>query len=203
MTKHIMVDIETLGTRPDKHHLIQLAAVAFDLETGDRNPDVFNRCLQPSEFRVTEQSTLDWWKANKGRAAILRHIQANLEPIRPTLLDFVEWVRRVSPNEAPVFWGNSPGFDWFFLHGYFTDYGVISPFHYTRHREVKTHVQACTLRDFKDVEKPHRQYSHNAVFDCVYQIELVCMHHQHRLKLDDLMLDRQLGVKPTDDDIPF
>ena len=57
----IMVDLETTGTSPDETAIIQIAAVRFNLQTGEVDPNVFDMCLSIPPRRYWDEGTRAWW----------------------------------------------------------------------------------------------------------------------------------------------
>jgi DNA polymerase III epsilon subunit-like protein len=214
-----MIDVETMGTRPDRNQMIQLAVIPFNHKTGEVSSRVFNRCLEPSEFRNIDKTTMEWWLKDEGRKAVLNRINSRLDPVREVLLAFTKFVID-TPRETPaVFWGNSPGFDWFFLSGYAKDYAVTFPFNYYNQRELKSYVCGMTGLDWENVKKPERQFAHDALYDCAYQIAIIKLNQVndketmadlrktiHVLKQANVPMPKRVEFDPLnilDDDLPF
>lgn len=213
-----MVDVETMGTRPDWNQMIQIAIVPFNHKTGEVSKQVFNRCLEPSPYRNIDKETMAWWMRDKDRKAILHLINSRLDPIREVLSDLGKFVTDTPRTTPAVFWGNSPGFDWFFLSGYAKDHAVTFPFHYHNQRELKSYVCGVTGKDWNDIAKPERQFAHDALYDCLYQIAIINMHAVkeretmedlrktiHVLKQANVPMPERVEFDPSamDDDLPF
>ena len=69
MNKHVMVDIETLGTACDAP-ILSIGAVAFDIESGEISSK-FYRAVDPSsalERGRADGGTLRWWMGQSDSA---------------------------------------------------------------------------------------------------------------------------------------
>lgn len=219
-----MVDIETMGTRPDRNHIIEIAIVPFNHKTGAVSKRVFNRCLSPSPYRQTDLDTIKWWNGDPERKAHLAHIHQRLDPIPDVLKALTEFVYNTPRESEAHFWGNTAGFDWLFLQGYFKDYAEVWPFNYWNQFELKSYMQGLTGLPWEKVEKPTRQFAHSAVHDCLYQIGIIQLHsgqakdtaklHEtiadlrkslHTLKQANVPMPKRVEYDPAtmDDDLPF
>ena len=57
-----MCDLETTDVAPDRGHILQIAAIRFNLRTQEYDPVPFNVCLHPTmNHRMWSESTRDWW----------------------------------------------------------------------------------------------------------------------------------------------
>src|SRR5688572_29962905 len=66
----VMLDLETLGTRPGCA-ILSIGAVAFDRHTGALGPEfymVVNRKSCEAKGLTQDQSTLDWWSRQSAEA---------------------------------------------------------------------------------------------------------------------------------------
>jgi len=182
---HIVVDVETLGNIPYQHHMVQLAAVAFDLDTGKVHPRTFDRCLLPiPEVFGSSPETMRWWYSDAGRLAVLNSIKTRAENAQIVMQSFSQWVIEVCGKNKPTLWVNGSGFDWLFLEAYFKVCKVYNPLAFYNVREIKSYVAGASgAIDPRTLnEKPFRDkgLKHNALADCTYQLELLLDQHRKR-----------------------
>lgn len=168
----LMFDGETTGLRPDRHGLIQISILPFNLNHGCIWPDyAFNQCMYPLPNREWSLSTYNWWNDPK-QIDVYRSIVARSQPAAQVLYGLNEWLKPVLPTVSRI-WGLRP-FDWQFLDSHFADVGLKNPMKYYFFREVATaaevwagdHDRAQELRP-KKVDG----HAHDALNDCVMQAE--------------------------------
>ena len=105
--QHVMVDLETLGTRPGDA-VISLGAVKFSLENGVT--DRFYTSISASTCKEAglraQKSTLEWWEKQspEARTAAFKG-ESTLEA---ALTKFTTWLG--TPDNV-VLWGNGANFD--------------------------------------------------------------------------------------------
>lgn len=155
----LMVDIETLSTRPNAA-ILSIAAVPFNPQTGAYSPDQFYEeiggDLYPSEFHV-DPKTVAWWdrqptprpSGNEYPDGALQRFQQYLTQTQPTYL-----------------WANSPSFDLVILKEAFRFYNIVWPHDFWNERDVRTIRALGNTPKFKP--------THNAIQDCLLQIHAVC-----------------------------
>lgn len=173
MTKmlDVMVDIETTGLRPDRNHIIQIAAVRFDFETGEVDSNFFNRCMWPSvPHRAWQESTRTWWMGKNQK--VFQDIQKRMEEPQTVMQDFADWAGY--QHEEPLrFWGKPVSFDYSFIDSYFHDLGIMNPFHYRYTVDLNSFRRGRKLTsDFVPDEIQFDGDAHNAIFDCLHQIKI-------------------------------
>ena len=108
MGQHIMIDLETLGTRPGSV-ILSIGAVVFDLKTGKLEAEFYKNIDRASCEKVgltTDNATVEWWEKQSPEA------KAALEPDQVKLLDalaaFTDWFARVG---GECVWGHGATFD--------------------------------------------------------------------------------------------
>jgi exodeoxyribonuclease VIII len=149
----IIIDIETLGTKPGCP-ILEIGACAVDHGTGEiyRNFSRKVRCgwlfagLQdlPRNAGDDMGETVRWWLADPGRADILKKLTGTdpIEDEEYTLAAFVEWFADATRDATAVrVWGNGPTFDLSILLARLALYGIETPWHYTWERCVRTALE--------------------------------------------------------------
>lgn len=163
-----MVDIETTGLDPNKNAIIQIGAIAFDLNNRFKSKDGFNMCLTIPSDREWNIQTAQWW--NETNPNVLYKINKNATNFMHVLLAFKSYVE--SFDDDILFWSNHP-FDWGFLNNYFVSYGIKRPYKYDSFRDVDTYIVAMVgeknIKKYKPVADKAQE--HDALYDCMLQIE--------------------------------
>jgi DNA polymerase III epsilon subunit-like protein len=161
----LMIDIETTGVHADKHAIIPLACIPFDLDKREKG-ESFCECLQIPSDREWMESTRDWWE--KTNAYRLEEILSNGRPHLQVLLEFDEYVRSFGKNVR--FWSHH-SIDWEMVEHYFRSYDIVSPFTYRSFVEMDSYLLALepdNIGKYKPVININDQ--HDALFDCDHQI---------------------------------
>lgn len=179
----VMVDIETLGTDTDAT-IIQLAAIAFDINTGQRYGvfnEIANIAVNERPLRVSG-STIKWWlNTNKELLAELL-VRDNDRSSEQLLRDFYEWLIQLKeyPDNNDVYlWGNGILFDNKMIEHQFKALGLDYPIFYRNDRDVRTIVELAATklglseRELKERYKVEGMVAHNALNDVIYQIDIV------------------------------
>lgn len=176
----VMVDIETSGTMPDRHGILQIAAVRFNAATGEVDPNYFDMCLTIPQHRGWSESTRDWWTTQN--VMVLAEILFRKKPWRDVMTQFQRWVMQGSNNgEQPALWGKPTHFDFSFLSSYFHDADLAMPFHYRKANDMNSYIRGLWApfnppnleRDLEFVGD-----AHNGVWDSFHQIKVVLEHQR-------------------------
>ncbi len=164
----VMHDIETTGVSPDHSGMIQIAAVRFNIETGEVDPNVFSRCLAMAPGRYWDESTRDFWM--KKNVGVYRQIVAQMEDPATVMASYIEWARAV-PDVR--FWSKPLSFDWPIIASHCRQFGHEMPFFYRHARDVNTFIASRKgLADHVDMSHIEMNGpAHEALTDCVYQIK--------------------------------
>lgn len=171
----IMVDLETLGNT-NETSIIQLAAVAFDIETG-RTVDTIESYIdiEKSKNLNVNGSTIKWWlKTNPElfKALIEKGDISEEEAIK----DFVLWIEKLKEENDVYLWGNGILFDNGILRYKCEQYGLHYPIKYTNDRDMRTIVDIVNNVYKIDIRKETTIpdfLAHNAFSDCMMQIAVV------------------------------
>lgn len=169
----VMVDIETTGTDPSHSGILQIAAVAFNVDTGQVCPDIFNMSLSVPPGRFWDEGTREFWSKHK---EVLAKIRASAQPPAYVMSTLREWVLRNAGREARL-WGKPISFEAPLLESYFRQFELTNPFGFRLVRDQRTWV-ASKLGPETDVfawekSRPMIGAAHDAVFDTLHQVKLV------------------------------
>lgn len=155
----LMVDIETLSTRPNAA-ILSIAAVPFNPQSGKYSSEHFYQEIDEScygtEFHI-DPKTVAWWE---GRAAYRPH---GTTPPNIVLEAFSDYLTQLRPT---YIWANSPSFDLIILKEAFRFYNIVWPHDFWNERDARTIRALGNAPKFKP--------THNAIQDCLLQIHAVC-----------------------------
>lgn len=164
--KHLMVDIETLGTNLTSV-VTSIAVVPFTMQGGAvPKCDSLIRAMHVGEQlvvgRTVDASTLRWWAKQDENARAQAFLGVHLFS---TLL--ADLRACLSQCEYSYFWCKGPSFDAAMLDSLFESFGEKSPFQYKKWRDVRTMCDGVETPEFEGME-------HDPYDDCVNQINHVC-----------------------------
>lgn len=180
--KHVMIDIETLGTKPGCA-ILAIAAVEFDPFGVNYGAEFYQNVELTSQIMFGAEvnaATLEWWQTQSEQAKLaLVDDQVRLEK---ALSSFAFFIERFDGEKCPMIWAKSVQFDTGILAHAMNEHGVVVPW---THRDLIDCRTVMELAKLKPVTMPMAPPSvppagvpHNALFDCRYQI----MHTQEAIR---------------------
>lgn len=165
--KHLMVDLETMGTRVNAP-VLAIGAVFFDPMTGtlgktfDRRIDV----ADAMRYGVADGNTLKWWMQQDAAARkLVYEAESSASDV------FNDFVQFVGSNTQP--WGNGASFDISIL-----DYAIPKitgkqpPWKFWNVRDCRT-VKELARGVVPDYTLPREGVHHSALDDAIYQAKWV------------------------------
>lgn len=172
-TKHydnVMIDLETLGTKPGSV-IVSIGAVAFNLgEPQDEYPTFYEVFSLSDTVRYNFSLDLDtmiWWMKQTNEARKVFHVPGRV--IADVLTEFNRFVATASGHRGDVkVWGNGADFDNVLLAGYYRELGIPAPWKYHNNRCFRTVRRVLALPDVAR-EGTH----HNALDDALYQVKVL------------------------------
>jgi len=134
--KHIMIDLETLGTRADAV-IMSIGAVKFDLETGEIDENAFyasisidsNHDVKP---RHISESTMIWWLQQSPEA------QRVFSEAKTTLLASLEDLQDWFDHPDYIVWSNGADFDIPMAAHAYSTHGLTAPWKFWNTRCFRT-----------------------------------------------------------------
>ena len=165
--KHVMIDIETMGTG-SYSAIIGIAAVRFDITTGATGENVhLPICLQSclDAGLTVDASTIKWWleQSDVARMTLLSGERITIARALGALNAFI--------TENDYVWGNSARFDLGLLENAYNRLKMPMPWKYYNERDVRT--LAALVPSVKK-QYPRTGIAHNPLDDCKYQIGYCC-----------------------------
>ncbi len=165
--KHIMLDLETLGTAADAV-ILSIGAVRFDLDTNQIDDAGFYASVSVDSNldakRRIQESTLIWWLQQGAAAQGVFH--ETKQALRTALVDLSDWIR----NKECTVWSNGADFDLPMLAHAYISLGIEVPWHFWNSRCFRTYKN---LPGAKAIKVPFDGVKHNALFDAVHQAKHV------------------------------
>lgn len=162
----IMLDLESLSTRPDAV-ILTLGAVKFDPYTPDSfgdtlyvRPDVDSQIAQG---RYVEEDTIEWWgkqHPDVREEALGTEGRISVEDMLSQLNRFVVGVTNI--------WAQGSVFDIGCLENLYRMYGRPAPWYYWQIRDSRT-----LFGVHGDPREKNKEDLHNALADCVSQAQAV------------------------------
>jgi exodeoxyribonuclease VIII len=160
----IMLDLESLGTRPDCA-ILTLGAVKFDPYTVDKFGDSLYFRIDVNEQlalgREVQEDTLEWWgrQAEDVREEALgEHDRISLESMYRQLNKFLVGVNNI--------WCQGPAFDIVILENIYRQKGWPTPWQFWQIRDSRT-----LFGVHGDPREKNKAGLHNALEDCVSQAQ--------------------------------
>lgn len=162
--KHLMLDIETLGTKSNSA-IISIGAVEFDIETGETGETFYRNVSLKSSVDsglIIDPDTVMWW-LGQDLSARKSLTEGGVTQLPQALLDFNDFCTK----DYEV-WGNSARFDLGIMSNAYEKTFISIPWNFRLERCVRTLVSLNpSIKDnivFKGT-------AHNALHDCYHQIK--------------------------------
>lgn len=163
----VMLDIETLSTRPESV-ILTLGAVKFDPFASDVDTESglylrINVDEQINLGRHVQQETVDWW----GKQTEDVREEALGEHERTDLNDTLDQLNRFLVGVENI-WCQGPAFDIVILENLYRQMERPTPWQFWQIRDSRT-----LFAVHGDPRKKDRHGAHNALIDCYYQATAV------------------------------
>ena len=155
---HIMVDLETLGTRPGSV-ILSIGAVKFDSKSlGKTFYTVISRGSCYDNFMTEDKETIEWWKTQSEEAQ--KVFTAPSVDLTVALLEFEHFI-----GEDAKVWGNGSDFDNVLLAEAYRLLNLPTPWKFYNNRCYRTVKSLYPHRPLIRAKGIH----HNALDDAVNQ----------------------------------
>jgi hypothetical protein len=160
----VMLDIETLGTKPDCV-IVTFGAVKFNPYSLDEpHSGIYMRLdadEQIAHGRSVEDDTLSWWMTQPEPV----REEAIGEGDRWDIESFIKALNKFLVGSDAI-WAQGPSFDMVILENLYRQYGYPQPWLYYQIRDSRT-----LFKVHGDPRVSGREGHHNALADCVYQAQ--------------------------------
>lgn len=163
---HLMIDIETLGTKSDCV-VVSVGAVPFNPSAGTVQTDFGKHWVLPIQSqldhgRTIDQLTLRWWFEQS------REAQKGWE--KPNVARPMDFWTDIKHMTYTFVWSHGAGFDIAILESLFKTYELAPPWQFWNIRDTRTLFH---LNDSYKVPRDTGVY-HNALDDAINQAKAVC-----------------------------
>lgn len=164
---HVMLDLETLGTKPSSL-MLTLGAVRFNPWGDDsgstlESMDTFYRRVSVDSFEgldhTIDDDTLAWWGRQTEEVREEAFAEADRHDVRDVLRDFHRWCKGVD-----AVWANGSGFDLNIIEHFCRELKRGWPWNYWQARDARTLYSLVP-----DLERP-KVAAHHALWDCWSQV---------------------------------
>ena len=167
MATAVMLDLETLGTRPDTV-ILTLGAVKFDPFDSDQEPGpgIYMRMDIEEQLalgRTVDDSTIEWWAKQDPRV----QAEAFDEGDRTSVNQLHRELNKFLVGVGDI-WTQGPVFDIAILEDLYRSQNWGFPWLFWQIRDSRTLFSV-----HGDPRQRGRDQAHNALMDCVYQAEAV------------------------------
>lgn len=180
MTKHFMVDIETLSTAVNAV-VLSVGAAEFDPYTGKIEREFYRELrLDMQRGRHISGDTVQWWAKqiteNNADNILTNPNSKKLDP-HNTVFSLAEFFKSriygvTSPEEYDdiIVWACDPDFDLAILSNLYGELNLPVPWKFWNTRSVRT---VRMLNKIAGIEVPVQPVTHNALEDCIRQAKEV------------------------------
>lgn len=128
---NIIIDLETLGTKPGSA-ILSIGAYELETERSFYKAIDLKSCFQ-SRLSV-DADTIEWWMKQSDEARAVFN-DPNKVKLNVALLELSKWVNKVY---APTIWGDGANFDCTLLEVAYRACALECPWHYTKVRCYRT-----------------------------------------------------------------
>jgi hypothetical protein len=198
---HIMIDLETLGTDPVEAPIIQIGAVAFELED-DGPSDAYpyfrvmvdaQSCLVPPFTRIISPDTVAWWADTDPELLVRLMRERGGHPLAEALAELGLWIMQIDDGIEGV-WSNGATFDISMLEAAYKQAGLRTPWHFRTVRDVRTMVMIAgnderCWEGGTITETEAKGIKHDALVDCLRQVRVMQQTWKLRVKQDEMADD--------------
>lgn len=170
--RHMMIDIETLDTRPSAV-VFQVGVVVFEdalMQDVQGSAIIqqrkFDLDIMPQIFagRTMDSETINWWLTQK-----LPIIPINKDSVH---FVFEEIERMVSEFEVSYVWSNSPSFDAVIMRSLAESLGVAYEFpSFRTDMDLRTLKNICKMKKVIVIDSEPRETTHDALQDALDQVD--------------------------------
>lgn len=168
----VMIDLETLSTRPDAA-ILSIGACYFNLETGEIGNTFHRNIFMVDAPRTGHISadTVKWWMKQSDEARLAIANPKNAIDIAMALMELRDFVPRTNAK----FWSNGATFDLVILRSAFDRCGHIVPWQYWQERDTRTLVDIAERLTSVNAAKTQtfEGTKHNALADAIHQAKYI------------------------------
>ncbi|CAX55864.1 3'-5' exonuclease [Erwinia pyrifoliae] len=179
---HLMLDLETMGTKPDTP-IVSIGAVFFDPQSSELGEEFYvavNLTSAMEQGAIPDGDTIIWWlkQSPEARAAICSDAALKITDALSELSHFIN--RHANNTKYLNVWGNGANFDNVIVRGAFERAGQSCPWQFWNDHDVRTIVTLGREIGFDPKrDMPFDGERHNALADAINQAKYVSAIWQH------------------------
>jgi hypothetical protein len=182
--QHLMIDLETLSTRPDAA-ILSIGAVFFNIETGKLG-DGFHCGIKMEDSNIyghIDPKTVGFWllQSQEAQESINRMTGGdNAFTLAEALQRFNQFFNLSTNPPRVKVWGNGAGFDPILMESSYRRCGLEAPWKFWMTRDVRTIVDLGRDLIGFDPKKdtPFEGVQHSALDDAIHQAKYVSAIYQ-------------------------
>jgi len=173
---HVMIDIESLGTKPGAV-VASIGAIAFEPTYADPIGRSCSSTIDIADAQARgltiDGDTLAWWmrQSEEARASTFKG-EWHLDEALLHLSKFVDETRAFSTEGVVRIWAHSPSFDVALLEAAYKVVGLKAPWNFREPRDTRTLFDLAGL-DFKAFPAEAGAIEHDALSDARHQVRAV------------------------------
>lgn len=170
--KHLMIDLETMGTKPDAP-ILTIGAVFFDPDANQLGEQFYVCVDLQSNFdngRQPSADTLKWWFGQGADAQQELFNSMEAMPLLAALVDFSEFCAKGGGGVTP--WSNGLNFDVALLENALDSAGLDIPWKFWNLMDVRT-IKKLAENKVNVYDFPFEGTKHNALHDAIHQASYV------------------------------
>lgn len=175
-TKHIMIDLETMGSNSNAA-IVSIGAVTFDPKTGitgDEFEIVIN-LRSSAYYSQMDAATVVWWIQQNPVAQAIFAKETPKSTLKAALSDLNTWLESIGDKRELCLWGNGAGFDNVILNNAFKACRIQPNFIHWNDLDVRTIVKMG--RDILGIDPKstltREGVHHSALDDAKFQAKYV------------------------------
>lgn len=172
--KHLMVDIETMGTAPGSP-ILTIGTVFFEPSTGELGPQFYQVATLRSEMdngAVPDADTIMWWMQQSEEAR--KSLSSNPSHINEVLLALSSFALSTSTARNIQLWSNGANFDNVLLRDAYRRAQLPPFWNFWNDRDVRTIVELGRQLGYDPKrDMPFVGNQHNALDDAIHQAKYV------------------------------
>ncbi|WP_393969280.1 3'-5' exonuclease [Kluyvera intermedia] len=175
MNNHLMIDLETMGTKPNAP-IVSIGAVFFEPSSGELGADFYRAVNLKSAVNggaVPDADTIMWWmkQSEEARAAIC---DKDAIAISAALIKLNTFIRDNTDSGKVQVWGNGATFDNVILRASYDREFIPCIWHFANDRDVRTIVELGKQIGINPRhEIPFEGDKHNSLADAKHQAKYV------------------------------
>lgn len=162
-----MLDLETMGTEPGCS-IVSIGAIQFDLETGAIGNKFYSSVSLKSctdvGLTLSPQAIMWWMEQNENARLKLKEDQTDLATALQLFSNFL------ATNNLTIVWGNSASFDCSILAACYRKLNLDVPWMYFHEKCYRTIIKLFPSNQ----KKKDSSKAHDPIYDCEYQIGVLC-----------------------------